>query len=548
MKPFRQLRLKPRMVLLLGVITLLQTGVLGHFAVRYLDHSLEQQFGQQAMLVAQTIANTPEVIAAVKQRDIDHLNRVSEQLANAAEARFVVIGDQQGIRLAHPDPSRIGGSMSDDDQDDNSAVLVHGQSYVARAEGSVGWSVRGKAPIFARSGEIIGIVSVGYLLDTVESTVANHTVIMSIATGFALLFSATAAVMFATHFKRVIFDLEPEQIARLFQERNVTLETVREGIVSINQAGEITTFNRAAMTTLQLDHTLNYRGMNILDVLPDSGMLEVLQTGIPQYDEEVWLHDHLLIVNRIPLLQDGDVMGVVSSFRLKNEVDLVSKKLTRIRQYADSLRSQSHEYNNKLHTIAGLIQMGASDEALQLIGSETQQQQSLIEVLMNATNDSVLAGCLLGKYSRAKELGLRLEIDPDSQMYDIPNGIPREQLVSILGNLLDNALEATRNATGLNGVVRLSMTDLGKELIFEIEDQGRGLSLDEQDAIFQRGYSTKKAEGHGIGLYLVRQLTEQLDGLLTIDSPVNEQGGSRFTLYLTKSLFSADAESPRYQS
>lgn len=542
MLSLRHLRLKWRMVLILGVIAILQTGMLGHFAIRYLDSVLDKQIGQQAMRVALAIAASPDVIRAVEAKDSGFLQPLSYKLAHSAEARFVVFGDKDGIRLAHPFPHMIGKSMADDDGDTNAPALLQGKPYISKALGSIGWSMRGKAPVFNADGtDVIGIVSVGYMLDTVDRIVSNHRLTMFFAIGGAFLFSVFTAVWFASHFKRAIFNLEPEQIGRMYQERNATLETVREGIVAINHHGIVTTFNHAAIKTLELPEDGSYIGKHIQSVLPDSGMLDVLVQGQPQYDQEIWLHNHLLIANRIPLIQGDQITGVVSSFRLKNEVDLVSRKLTRIKQYAESLRSQSHEYNNKLHTIAGLIQIDAKDEALAVIGQETSSHQAFIQQLMEVTSDSILAGCLLGKYNRAKELGLELVIDQGSQMSALPDALPREQLVSILGNLIDNALEATLSHQGKGGTVTVVLSDFGKELIFEVEDQGPGISEDEQEKIFTRGYSTKSyspqnIQGHGIGLDLVKSLTEHLGGLITVESIAShtEAGGSRFTLYLPK--------------
>jgi len=209
----------------------------------------------------------------------------------------------------------------------------------------------------------------------------------------------------------------------------------------------------------------------------------------------------------------------------------VSRQLTRIQQYADTLRSQTHEYSNKLHTIAGLIQIGANQEALALIGSEVSDHQTLLHLLLEAVPDPVIAGCLLGKYNRAREMGLHLEIDPDSQMRDLPEKLPREQLVGVLGNLIDNALEATRLHTGTGGRVQLSMTDLGEELIFEVQDEGHGVPESAQRKIFERGVSTK-GDDHGIGLHLVQQFLNHWGGSITIENLA--EGGSRFTLYLPK--------------
>ncbi|WP_017005382.1 sensor histidine kinase, partial [Enterovibrio norvegicus] len=282
--------------------------------------------------------------------------------------------------------------------------------------------------------------------------------------------------------------------------------------------------------TLGLDANTKLTGRPIEEVLPDSRLMDVLRTGEPQIDKDVWLQDRNLIVNRLPLLQNGQITGVVSSFRRKDELDAISKKLSQIEQYADTLRSQSHEYSNKLHTIAGLIQLGATDEALALIGQESQSHQALIQLLVEAVPDPILAGCMLGKYNRAKELGLNLDIDPESSMKEIPDHIPREELVSIIGNLIDNALEATLRNRKFD--VRLSMTDLGNDLIFEIEDEGAGIAEKDQENIFRKGVTSKEGEGHGFGLHLVEKLLQKLGGTILLEPA--DTVGSRFTVYIPK--------------
>lgn len=528
-----RLRLKSRMILVLGLMALVQTGFIGVFAIHYLQHSLDEQIGQRALHVAKTIAALPTVARAVELRDSAGLQPISLMLAERTQALFVVIGDRDGIRLAHPRPEKIGRSMADDDGDDSASALIHGQGYISKAKGSLGWSMRGKAPVFADDGTtVVGVVSVGYDLYRVEQIIQRYrlTLIGVIALSFAL--SAAIAVWFANHFKQAIFGLEPEQIARLFEEQKATLESVREGIIAINGNGYITTANRTALETLGLPEQTPMVGRHISEVIPDSAMLRVLDTGEPQYDTETWLNGHAYIANRLPLRQGDKVTGVVSSFRRKDELDLVSRKLTRIQQYADSLRSQSHEYSNKLHTIAGLIQIGAHEQALALIGQESRSHQALIRLLLDAVPDPVLAGCLLGKYNRAREMGLKLVIDQESHMTEIPLSLPREHLVTIIGNLIDNALEATLHHSGVNGEVSLSMTDLGNDLIFEIEDQGPGVSGPDQARIFERGYSSKAQEGHGIGLHLVKTLLDTLGGTVTLEP--GDSVGSRFTVYIPK--------------
>ena len=524
------------MILTLGLVSALQAAFIGVFAGYYLSESLYSEIGQRALMVAKTVAASPAVIQGIQERDIDALNALTRKMATTNEALFIVIGDHDAIRLAHPSSDRIGYSMADDDGDYGRRALVEGEGYVARALGNLGESMRGKAPVFEPdSGNIIGIVSVGYSLRQVEATVQRYNFVLYGVLGVVLLVSILAAVVIASRFKRAIFGLEPEEIASLFQERDATLQSVREGIIAINRDGIITTVNRAALTTLGLNTDTPVAGRPILEVLPESDLMSVMSSGIPDFDREVWLRNRQMVVNRLPMRQGDDIIGVVASFRLRNELDQVSQQLTRIQQYADTLRSQTHEYSNKLHTIAGLIQLGAYNDALKLIGSEVSSHQALIHLLLEAVPDPIIAGCLLGKHNRAREMGLQLEIDPGSQMADLPDNLPREQLVSVLGNLIDNALEATRRHTGANGRVQLSMTDLGQELIFEVEDQGPGIDPEVQDRIFEKGVTSKPGNEHGFGLHLVRQFLDTWGGSITVEN-LSDAGGSRFTLYLPKSF------------
>lgn len=510
-----------------------QALLIGGFAWVNLASSLNNEIANRALTAAHTVATAPSVVDGIALRDTNSLNRIASRFSEVNHALFVVIGDKRGIRLAHPNPEKLGKSMADDEGDQGQEVLIQGQATVNRAEGSLGPSMRARVPVFDATGEdIIGVVSVGYSLSQISAIIERYRTWLMLVLSFALIGSTAIAVVIATRLKREIFGLEPDEIAQLFKEREATLESVREGIIAINRDGKITTFNRTAVQTLGLQSNTSLLGKSIHDVLPESNLSDVLSIGEPQLDQEVWLHHRQMIVNRIPVKLGDDIIGAVSSFRPRDELDQVSQRLTRIEQYADSLRSQAHEYSNKLHTIAGLIQLDAKDDALKLIGSETYDQQQLIELLQNDIPNPVLAGCLLGKYNRAKEMGLRLVIDPESHVTDLPEAITVDQLVSLLGNLLDNALEATWHHKGADHNVHLSLTDLGKDLIIEVQDDGAGIAEPDQTRIFEKGVSTKAGDNHGIGLHLVQQILDRCHGTIHIE-PVPD-GGTRFICYIPK--------------
>ncbi|WP_188745527.1 ATP-binding protein [Marinobacterium zhoushanense] len=523
--PRIRLRISTRLMIVLCLLVLLQSALLGGFALRHLADSLEDQMAQRALQLASMIAQTPSIREAVAANDSEATQRVASELRDATDASFISIGNAQGIRLAHPLPDRIGKPMVGGDNDE---VLKQGHTIISQAVGSMGPSIRGKAPVFNDVGEVVGVVSIGYLTQEIDDTVLTYQRVVFAVTLLLLVLSVLAASWIARRFRAAIFDLEPHQIAALFEERNATLESIREGIIAINAEGKITTCNRAAIETLGLEQrdVVNHP---IREVVPDSRLPDLLESGEPEFDTEMVIGGRSLIINRIPIRVKGKLTGVVASFRIRDELTMVSRQLTRIRQYAETLRSQAHEYANKLHTIAGLIQLDKSDEALELIGQETRDHQAMLRWLVDSVDDPVVSGCLLGKFNRAHELGLQLVIDPDSHLGPLPANITPERLVTLIGNLIDNALDATLSAKGRS--VFLSMTDIGQDLIFEVEDQGPGISEEDMPRVFDRGFS-RKAEGRGIGLHLVKEGVSQLGGEIVVENL--SAGGARFTLYLPR--------------
>ena len=521
-----RLKISTRLTLLVSLLILTQAIVLGIFTLRYLADSLEDQIGQRALQLSSMISQTPSIRDAVSRSDSDAVQAIVADLRLATDASFISIGDIDGIRLVHPKPERIGKPMVGGD---NYRALELGESYISKAVGSLGESIRGKTPVLDDQGKIVGVVSVGYLTKTIDQTIFNYQGTVIVGTFALLLVSIVLAMWIARRFRSAIFDLEPHEIAALFLERNATLESVREGIISINSKGEITTFNRAALRTLGIDDQ-DVSGRPLSEVLPDSRMPMLLETGEAEYDRETLVNGRQLIINRLPIVKEDQVVGVVASFRPKDELTEVSRKLTRIRQYAEALRSQAHEYANKLHTIAGLISLDAKQEALDLIGQETKEHQELLTWLKESVADPVVAGCILGKFNRANELGLTLEIDEGSQLHQLPSHIESQQMVTLIGNLIDNAFDAS--LSGHSEEVRLSMTDMGSDIIIEVEDDGEGIDPNKINNLFTSGVSSK-GEGRGIGLFLVQETIEALGGHITVEA--SHSGGSRFTLYLPRS-------------
>lgn len=528
----KSLKLNTRLVLALCFMSAFQVTLIGGFAWYNLSQSLDNEIGLRALSVSKSIAAMPAIVNSVSQRLLPELRELTTRLSKINNTLFIVIGDQNALRLAHPNPAKLGKSMADDEVD-NGTPLIQPDAYLTKAEGSLGLSMRARAPIYDSAGtNIIGVVSVGYSLAQINDVIFRYAFWLLAILAIAFIGSALFAVIIARWFKREIFGLEPEHIAQLFTEREATLQSIREGIIAINRAGSITTINRAALKTLKLPADQSFIGKNIHDILPESDLTDVMLTGKPKFDQEVWFNNRQMIANRIPVKQGEVITGAVSSFRPRDELDLVSKKLTRIEQYAESLRSQAHEYSNKLHTIAGLIQLDAKEETLNLIGAETHDHQQLIQWLLHHIPNPVIAGCILGKHNRAKEMGQRLIIDLESSLTELPSTLAVDQLVSVIGNLIDNAIEATRAANSHGGEIHLSLTDMGNDVIIEVQDQGPGIPATQRKTIFSRGYTTKGSQEHGLGLHLVKTIVTQCGGGIQLESL--EVGGTRIICYLPK--------------
>jgi len=508
----------------------IQIAVSWHIISQLTVEMLHEQIGQTALQTAKTIAQIPRIRQALLVGDPEgEIQTMAEAIRAQTGAAFVVIGDTSERRYSHPVPERIGQIFVGGD---TGPALQEGKSYVSEAVGTLGRSLRGMTPILADNGTIIGFVSVGYLSENVHQSVSEHLdkPLMYII-GMSVV-GILSAIVIAGRLKKMTLGLEPAEITNLYLERVAVLRTIREGVIAIDNKGDIRVCNQAARRYAGLDMEARFSGRSVDSVIPEAGLLHTLYTGQAEFDLERTVGGQELIFNIVPVFQDQKVHGVVASFRRRDELDRLAAELSRVQEYSELLRVQTHEYSNKLHTIAGLIQIEAYREALDLVATESSGYEEFIRFLGAAVPHPVIAAIILGKYNRAKELRVNFNIDRDSTLADVPKWISHEKIVTIVGNLLDNAFEAAlQRPPGLRAV-ELSFTDLGNDIVFEIEDSGPGVAVDEQEHIFERGVSSKGHGRRGVGLYLVRQRLEEMGGQIMISR--GGLGGALFTVVIPK--------------
>ncbi len=509
-----------------------------------METNLKHEIGTKALSVAQTIANMPDIQAAFLT---DHpstiIQPIVEKIRKQVGAEFIVVGNRDEIRYSHPNPNRIGQKMVGGD---NGRVFI-GESVITESTGTLGPSLRGKAPIISGS-KVIGVVSVGYLQTEIHKEVSQLQQKIFAATLIILAGSLIAALLISFNIKRVLLGLEPSEIAWMYQEKHAILESIHEGIIAIDTDGRITVVNETAHAILGVPNDILLRGKRIENVLENTKLYDVVRSGRAEYDQEILINGDVYLANRIPIIDKRqEVIGAVASFRNKSELTNLLKELSHIKAYAEGLRAQTHEYSNRLYTLLGLIQLGSYKEAIDFIAKEVDVAQGFIQFLMKEIPDPIIAGFILGKVSLASELKIDLTIDRGSSFKDVPVEISRDMLVTIIGNLVNNAFEAVRESGNEEKTVSLFLTDLGKDLIIEVEDNGIGMDAKIQNQILKPGFSTKKTNSNsGIGLSLAEKAINDLDGYLTFSSTKGE--GTIFTVAIPKSRRMLNEGEPRYRS
>ena len=491
------------------------------------EERLHYQVGQRALIQAMQISAMPELVEAVQKRDLARIKALIDPMRSFSDATYITVGDASGQRLYHVNPDEIGKSMEGGDSDE---ALINAKSYVSVRKGSLGSSLRGKSPIQDATGKVIGIVSVGYTIEQLENWLSLQISSLLIPMAIMLLLLLFCARRFSLHIKKQMLNMEPQQLSQLLIQQSVLFESVFEGLIAIASDYKITAINQTARRLLNLSQPEpTLIGKRISSVISQ----EVFFYDAPQTnkkDEIVTFNQIKVIASRMAVILNNEPQGWVISFRSKDDINTLSLQLSQVQQYADNLRAVQHEHRNLISTIAGLLFLKRYNQALELIQQQSESHQKVIDFIARNFQDNHLAGLLIGKYYRAKELGLELIFDPACFVDRLPTALSHNEWISIVGNLLDNAYNASlRQPQGSKQIECLINSD-GQEVIIEIADQGCGIDEALRDRIFERGVTSSASKDHGIGLWLVRSYVEQAGGSIVVEN--NIPFGTIFTLYI----------------
>lgn len=500
-------------LLLSASVTLtLNSGILFQGTDRAVAHNLTD--------VAKIVSVMPPVVQGLgRSHEADGIQEAVATVTAATDGvDQIMICDMHRIIRSHTDTELLGLVHTGDDVKE---ALNLAQSYVITVQDeavenrNLGLMLRAYMPIFS-DGEQIGVIAAGIRKSRLWNEKAH---LMLSATVFALAglcIGLIGAIILAHKAKDTLLGLEPDEITQLYREHMGLIEAMHEGVVAINSRGRVSMTNKSARALLGLGDD-QLQGLEIDRIMPGTRLPNVISTGQAEFDFEMRMNGKVLIANMVPVLENGRVVGAVETFQDKTLIIRMAEELIGIRHLVEALRASSHEFSNKLHVILGMLELGEYERAKQFIQETQQEHGKLHKQLLQTFRDPMIAGLMLGKFSVGKEQGVDLVVTPESRVDLIKSSALSHSLVVILGNLVDNAMEAARGNVEHNGCVSVDIRQADGSIAISVEDNGTGVEPENFDAIFRRGFSTK-GKGRGTGLHLVRQEIELLGGSIAVES------------------------------
>ncbi|MFC3040751.1 ATP-binding protein [Virgibacillus xinjiangensis] len=513
--------------LLLSVIILLILILSGFLASSNIHQIFSNKY-KLSMQTARTVALLPSVKEALEDGEAAaSLQFLTDQFSMENEADFIIIQDKDGRILTHPDPEKIGDIHR---FKDGYKARVFGGYYRMESNEFIDTSIVGIAPIMSESGNVLGVATVGYVKEEIWSLIHERIEGILYFSLVVILIGAVLGYLLARHIRKESLGYEPREIAKMYKSRDTLLASLNEGVIAADEEGKVNLINRSAR---QLFPQKGFSvGEPIASLLPGLDYQQVYDRKQGMVNQELFIHNKPFIVNLVPILTNDQVTGLVATLRDKTEITEMLHMLSEVRRYSDDLRAQTHEYSNKMHLIYGMLQLGKYDDVLKVINQEISSMDQINRNIFEHIEDTNVQAILIGKTGRASEKKVDFVIDPDSYLYPLPPHIEISDLMIILGNLIDNAVEEVTSKPDAR--VSFAATDLGEDIIFEISDNGSGLKDGMVERAFEAGYSTKKKtskEKRGFGLANVKSALEKLDGGMEIES---SSEGTTITVYLPK--------------
>lgn len=462
-----------------------------------------------ALGIARTLADSPEIQRGLMQAPQENIIQpIAQAVTKRNDLLFTVVTDMRGIRYSHPNEALLGLHFIGDDL----TPALEGKENVSVNRGALAEALRVFTPVYDAQHEQIGVVVVGISLNKVEEQIARGRLNAVWTILFSIFMSSMAIWGLVRVLKRILFGLEPYEISALFEQRQAMLQSLREGVLAVDIHGRVTMINQTAREILLLPAGKQTENTSAPLL---ASLRDVSKTGVARQDQEISCNGRLLLCNMVPVKSQDRVIGAITTFRDKTEVSQLMQRLDGMVNYVDALRAHTHEFMNKLHVILGLLNIKRYDKLEEYILQTAHHYQTDIGTIQSKVKSPVVAGFLMGKINRAKEAGVTLTLADESQIPDTASEEQVAVLITALGNLIENALDAMEGQQ--EGEIGLLLHYQNGWLSCEVSDDGPGIDPTQLESIFTKGFSTK-GENRGVGLFLARQQIQNLGGDISVES------------------------------
>lgn len=504
------------------LVALLVVGVGTAAAYAQAQRAGTQEATARATAVAETVASTPSVVAGVRSgAPGPALQEFAEDVRRETRTDFVVVMSPTGVRYTHPDPAQIGGQFLG-----HIAAAQAGGTVVEDYTGTLGASRRVVVPVTDESQTVVGLVAVGIRKSAVSERLRSQLPALLMAGLAAALLSGLGTALVSRRIRRQTHGLGARQLREMVEYYDAVLHAVTEGLLLTDLDGRLRLANDEAVRLLGLPD--DARGRPVGELGLSAPLVAALTDASPREDELHVTSARVLVLNKARAQWDGRALGFVATVRDRTDLEHLTGELDSARGLTEALRSQAHESSNRLHAIVSLIELGHPERALAFATDELQVSQRLTDSVVGSVGEPALTALLLGKAAQAAERGIDFRIAEDATWPQ--DTTPVRDVVTIVGNLIDNAFDAVTAESGERRVEVSSRVD-GDHVVLSVVDSGPGLPPDAVDQAFRRGFSTKEqgsAGRRGIGLALVAQSVARLGGQMEVSGPP----GARFTVRL----------------
>ncbi|MCI8743347.1 MAG: sensor histidine kinase [Lachnospiraceae bacterium] len=516
----KQHTLERRLYMTLGSVILLMAAISMMVTLYYSIMQNRRNLDQAISNMALVLSRSPLVVDTLEGRSPqeilwEYLDGIQE---SASSLDVVTVCNMEGIRVYHRDKAEVGKYFTGGDEKE---ALGGRESYITDGVGTLGPQRRAFHVVRNRQGQPVGFVMAAVLTENLRKMYLDILKVYAVMAAVVLAMGAVQVRHHMQRLKKVLMGYRPEELATKYVERSEVLDMLEEGIFAAGPDGRVILMNRPARQMLGIGEDRQAEGRPLKELYPDTKLLEVMESGRPQHNVSLQLNGNHILASRIPLMEHGKTAGAITIFRDKTEAIRLAEQLTGTSDMVDTLRAFNHEFMNKLHVILGYLQLGQCRAAMEFIMNTTLVSGQAVVNVTRQIGVPHLSALVIGKMMKAGELGIGFHLTPDSfcgQEYLL---MPVDCYVTLVGNLLENAIEELNSRDYPVKEISLGIYCDGKGTMVVCTDTGGGIPEEVRENMFRQGFSTK-GRGRGTGMALVRNLADQYHGTVEVETEAGE--------------------------